>query len=279
MSFSIKADTAKLEMALSKLANAAKIDLGLVIKEEAKYILQTLIKFTPPKSKQQGVNEVRGDLSKLAQPLEYSDLEAKATKGGFYKLIPQHRDDDALWISMARYINTRNIAKMRELLMNPNLKGYYGMKLLENIGAIRQEHKSRRNSRGRITGKATALAFGADFKEYREEIEDRVGWSVSGWNSSAKKTGARYKKFSDKLKPQAGGSGLFGSSRSNFGPNPYIQAIAYNIKIPNYQSKIDAVLTSRIKTTERKVAAVMANRAVNLGFAKVGGAMPIKEAE
>lgn len=264
MSFSIKADTKKLEIALSKLANAAKVDLGLVIKEEAKYILQTLIKFTPPKSKQQGVNAVRGDLSKLAQPLVYSDLEAKATKGGFYK-------------SMARYTRTRNIAKMRELLMNPNLKGYYGMKLLENIGAIRQEHMSRRNSRGRITGKATALAFGADFKKYRKEIEDRVGWSVSGWNSSAKKTGARYKKFSDKLKPQAGGSGLFGSSRSNFGPNPYIQAIAYNIKIPNYQSKIDAVLTSRIKTTERKVAAVMANRAVNLGFAKVGGAMPIKE--
>jgi len=265
MSFSIKADTAKLEMALAKLANAAKVDLGLVIKEEAKYILQTLIKFTPPKSKQQGVNAVRGDLSKLAQPLVYSDLEAKATKGGFYK-------------SMAKYTRTRNIAKMRELLMNPNLKGYYGMKLLENIGAIRQEHMSRRNSRGRVTGKAVALAFGADFKKYRKEIEDRVGWSVSGWNSSAKKTGARYKKFSDKLKPQAGGSGLFGFSRSNFGPNPYLQAIAYNIKIPNYQSKIDAVLTSRIKTTERKVAAVMANRAVNLGFAKVGGAMPIKEA-
>ena len=265
MSFSIKADTKKLEMALSKLANAAKVDLGLVIKEEAKYILQTLIKFTPPKSKQQGVNAVRGDLSKLAQPLVYSDLEAKATKGGFYK-------------SMAKYTRTRNIAKMRELLMNPNLKGYYGMKLLENIGAIRQEHMSRRDSRGRITGKATALAFGADFKKYRKEIEGRSAWSLSGWSSSVKKTGARYKKFAEKLKAQPGGSGLFGSSRSNFGPNPYIQAIAYNIKIPNYQSKIDAVLTSRIKTTERKVAAVMANRAVNLGFAKVGGAMPIKEA-
>ena len=265
MSFSIKADTKKLEMALSKLANAAKVDLGLVIKEEAKYILQTLIKFTPPKSKQQGVNAVRGDLSKLAQPLVYSDLEAKATKGGFYK-------------SMARYTRTRNIAKMRELLMNPNLKGYYGMKLLENIGAIRQEHMSRRDSRGRITGKATALAFGADFKKYRKEIEGRSAWSLSGWSSSVKKTGARYKKFAEKLKPQPGGSGLFGSSRSNFGPNPYLQAIAYNIKIPNYQSKIDAVLTSRIKTTERKVAAVMANRAVNLGFTRVNGTMPIKTA-
>lgn len=254
-----------LEYSLARLALAARVDLGLVIKEEAKYAIQTIVKFTPPKSKQQGVNAVRGDLSKLAQPLVYSDLEAKATKGGFYK-------------SMARYTRTRNIAKMRELLMNPNLKGYYGMKLLENIAAIRQEHMSRRDSRGRITGKATALAFGADFKKYRKEIEGRSAWSLSGWSSSVKKTGARYKKFAEKLKAQPGGSGLFGSSRSNFGPNPYIQAIAYNIKIPNYQSKIDAVLTSRIKTTERKVAAVMANRAVNLGFAKVGGAMPIKTA-
>jgi hypothetical protein len=39
---------------------------------------------------------------------------------------------------------------------------------------------------------------------------------------------------------------------------------------------IDGTINSRIKTTTRKVAAVLANRAVNLGFTRVGGAMPIK---
>ena len=109
-------------------------------------------------------------------------------------------------------------------------------------------------------------------------MEDRVGWTVSGWNSSAKVTGARYKKFSDKLKPQAGGNKLFGSVQSSFGPQPFIKATAHNVKIPNYQRMIDAAINSRTRTTAKKVAAVLANRAVNLGFTRVGGAMPIKTA-
>ena len=254
----------RLEYQLARLALAAKVDLGLVIKEEARYAIQTIVKFTPPKNKQQGVNAVRADFSRLAQPLVYSDLEAKATKGGFYK-------------SMARYVRNRKVEKMRALLRNPNLTGYYGMKLLENQDALRKEHKDRGNNRGRITGKATALAFGSDFKKYRNEVENRVGWTVAGWNASAKITGARYKKFSDKLKPQAGNGKLFGLVNSNFGPQPFIKATATNVKIPNYQRMIDGAINSRERTTLKKVNAVLANRAVNLGFIKVNGAMPLEK--
>jgi len=157
----IEASFSRLEYQLARLANAAKVDLGLVIKEEAKYAIQTIVKFTPPKNKQQGVNAVRGDFSRLAQPLVYSDLKTKATKGGFYG-------------SMAKYVRNRDVEKMRALLRNPKLTGYYGMKLLENEDALRNEHKARRNARGRITGKAPALAFGAYFKRYRNEMEGRV---------------------------------------------------------------------------------------------------------
>ena len=48
--------------------------------------------------------------------------------------------------------------------------------------------------------------------------------------------------------------------------------------IDHYQRMIDGAINSRIKTTTKKVAAVLANRAVNLGFTRVGGAMPIKTA-
>ena len=41
---------------------------------------------------------------------------------------------------------------------------------------------------------------------------------------------------------------------------------------------IDAAVNSRVRTTAKKVAAVLANRAVNLGFTRVGGAMQIKTA-
>ena len=255
----------RLEMALHELAKEAKVSLGLVIKEEAKYAIQTIVKFTPPKSTKQGANAVRGDFSRLAEPLVFQDLQAKATEGGFYK-------------SMARYVRNRDVEKMRALLRNPNLSHYYGRPLLESEDAIKKYHKDQRNDRGRIRGKPRVLAFGLDFRRVRKTMEDRVGWTVSGWNASAKVTGARYKKFSDKLKPQAGGNIRFGSVQSSFGPQPFIKATAHNVKIPNYQRMIDAAINARLRITIRKVAAVKANKAVNLGFTRVGGAMPIKTA-
>jgi len=261
----IEASFSRLEYQLARLANAAKVDLGLVIKEEAKYAIQTIVKFTPPKSKQQGANAVRADFSRLAEPLVFENLQSKATEGGFYK-------------SMARYVRNRDVEKLRALFRNPNLTHYYGRPLLESEDAIKKYHRSQQNARGRIAGKPRVLAFGLDFRRVRKTIEDRVGWTVSGWNASAKVTGARYKKFSDKLKPQANGNKLFGSVRSSFGTQPFIKATAHNVKIPNYQRMIDAAINSRIRTTAKKVAAVLANRSVNLGFTRVGGAMPIKTA-
>ena len=261
----IESSFSRLDYQLTRLALAAKVDLGLVIKEEAKYAIQTIVKFTPPKSKQQGANAVRADFSRLAEPLVFQDLQAKASKGGFYK-------------SMARYVRNRDVEKLRALFRNPNLTHYYGRPLLESEDAIKKYHRSQQNSRGRITGKPRVLAFGSDFRRVLKTMEDRVGWTVSGWNASAKVTGARYKKFSDKLKPQAGGNKLFGSVQSSFGPQPFIMATAHNVKIPNYQRMIDGAVNSRVRTTAKKVAAVLANRAVNLGFTRVGGAMQIKTA-
>ena len=261
----IEVSFSRLEMALHELAKEAKVGLGLVIKEEAKYAIQTIVKFTPPKQRPQGVNAVRADFSRLAEPLVFQDLQAKATEGGFYK-------------SMARYVRNRDVEKLRALFRNPNLTHYYGRPLLENEDAIKKYHKDQRNDRGRIRGKPRVLAFGLDFRRVRKTMEDRVGWTVSGWNASAKVTGARYKKFSDKLKPQAGGNIRFGSVQSSFGPQPFIKATAHNVKIPNYQRMIDAAINARLRITLRKVAAVKANKAVNLGFTRVGGAMAIKTA-
>ena len=257
----------KLDFALQRLALAAKVDLGLVVREEVKHILNTVIKFTRPKNKEAGANAVRADFSRLAEPLVYQSLQAKATEGGFYK-------------SMALYVRNRKVEKLRALLRNPKLSHYYGMKLLENEKELQLYHRSRLkgNSRGRITGKPDVLAFGGDFRKYRKEIEERVGWSVSGWNSSSKVTGAKYKKFTDRLKPQPNGNKLFGSVQSNFGVQPCLKATAHNVKIPDYQRMVDGALISRIKTTNKKVAAVLANRAVNLGFTRVGGSAPIKTA-
>ena len=68
---------------------------------------------------------------------------------------------------------------------------------------------------------------------------------------------------------------MFGYVSSNFGEKPFIKATATNVKIPNYQRMVDGAINSRERTTVKKVNAVLANRAVNLGFIKVNGAMPL----
>jgi hypothetical protein len=45
---SIFSDTKKLEYALARLADAAKVDLGLVIKQEGAYVARTIMLITPP---------------------------------------------------------------------------------------------------------------------------------------------------------------------------------------------------------------------------------------
>ena len=45
---SIFSDTKKLEFALARLADAAKVDLGLVVKQEAAYVAKAIMQITPP---------------------------------------------------------------------------------------------------------------------------------------------------------------------------------------------------------------------------------------
>lgn len=251
----LSAQTRELEEALANLAKAAKVDHGLVIKEEAKYIVQTIMKFTPPNSRPQGINAIRRDINRVAEPLNYETFESKASKGGFYK-------------SMAKYVRARNVSKIQDLLNNPKFTHYYGRKLLANGSEIMAEHHRLRNNRGNVAiQRNKALALGRDLSRYRKDVEGAVGWHISGWIPTAKATGARYKTMFDRFKVTRSGSVLLNFKTEN----PFIIATAYNTKIPNYQRIINGAVNSRIATTIKKLERVKANRAVNLGFIKVNG--------
>ena len=250
---SIQSDVGKLEFALARLALAAKVGLGPVIKEEGRYLTKLFIQFTPPKSRKQGEGAVKRDLANLAIPLNYAELEAKASKNGFYK-------------SMARYVRNRETEKLKLLFQNPRLNFFNGRKMLGNVNEIRQAHRQQQNQYGRIKKDRNMAAYSGDMKEFSKEIRSRVGWTASGWIPAAKATGAPYKKFSDRF------GGKSGFQNSNFvGANPFIVAVNRQVKIPNYQRMIDAAVASRIRTTVVKIERVMSNKAVNLGFTRVGG--------
>jgi hypothetical protein len=240
----------ELEMKLARLADAARVDYGSVIREEAGYVTKLLIQFTPPKSLSEGRNAISGDMNRLSVPLKYEYFKSRVTEGGFYK-------------SISRYVRTRQTEKLNQLFQNPNLKHWYGMHLFNSVDQLAAEHKKKRNIRGRIPSKTNFASYSGDFKALRNEIQSRVGWTASGWIPSARVTGVRYKKFSDRFK------GKSGSVQYNFGRNPFIVGRNLNVKIPNYQRTVDAVLRSRIATTEIKLERVLAGKAINLGFMRV----------
>ena len=255
---SITADVSKLEFQLARLAKAAKVELGPVIKEEARYLINLFIKFTPQKSRKEGEGAVQSDMANLATPLSYPELEAKAGKKGFYR-------------SMAKYVRNRETEKLKLLFQNPNFKFFHGRQMLANVDEIRIAHRKRQNPRGRIPKDTMMAAYSGDMKEFSKEIRSRVGWTASGWIPAAKDAGAKYKKFSDRFGDKSG------SVTSNYvGVNPFIVAVNRKVKIPDYQRMIDAAIASRRRTTLRKIDRVLADEAVNLGFRKVGGkSLPI----
>jgi hypothetical protein len=247
----IEARTRELEMALGRLASAAGVDYGMVIKEEAKYVTQHIMKFTRPKQRKDGVQNMQVDIRKLAVPLDYNYFNSRATKGGFYK-------------SIAGYIRRRNTDKLNELFRLPNLASLswlHGKVMLGSYQELAAKHVALRDRFGRIRANRP-------FAAYRKVgLASRVGWHLAGWIPTAKATGAKYKKFAEKLANKAGVVTYDYTSK-----NPFIISRNLNVKIPRYQQiVVRPALSGRIAVTERKLQRVLAGHAVNLGFVRVKG--------
>jgi len=253
----------ELSKALTELAKESNFGLGTIIKEEGKYLTQLFIRFTPPKSKKEGVNAVRKDIGKMTAVLDYNSLKAKAAPGSLYE-------------SMAKLVRRRETQKLNDLLRNPKISYWGGRRVLSDITQVAEVHLRSRNKYGRITKDENVAAYKTDVRRYRKAIEDRVGWTVAGWIPAAKVTRARYKKFAEPLAEKSGDVAFWFGRASE--QAPFLTAINRNVKIPNYQNKIDAAFNARTKTTLRKVKRLLAGKAVNLGFTRVEGAQSIPEA-
>jgi hypothetical protein len=258
----IEARTRELEAALARLASAARVDYGLVVKEEAKYVLQHIMKFTRPRDRKEGRMNIKADLSRLFVPLDFSYFNSRATTGGFYK-------------SIAGYIRKRQTGKLNELFQNPNLQslGWLHQKtMLGSYQEVAATHRKYRDKWGRIRhGGRPYATYRKDLNRLggsreKEGLLSRVGWHLAGWIPAAKATNAKYKKFAEKLANKAG------IVNFSFNNNPFIIARNLNVKIPRYQQNVVApALSGRIAITQMKLKRVLAGHAVNLGFVRVQG--------
>jgi hypothetical protein len=145
-------------------------------------------------------------------------------------------------------------------------------------------HKRYRNARGR-TGNVSQSAIGrwkvqdqmwiqnASADGYFNLLKSRVGWAKSGFAAAAIACGIRVPAW---IRRHASASG---TTSYNFAENPYITGTATNIKVPDINRYVDNAMAIRVKVTQEKVKRILANQAVNLGFAKVSGAGVIQYKE
>jgi hypothetical protein len=153
-----------------------------------------------------------------------------------------------------------------------------------SIAQMRAFHYANRNSRGRPK-QVTRSAIGrwqvqdqmwvtnqaAD--AYLKYTQKKVGLAKAGFAAAAMACGVRVPAWIRRHMAKAG------TAQVQFGQNPFVSARTTGNKIPDLQRVVDSALKIRYKVTLSKVRALIANRAVNLGFAKVKGGMVIpKEA-
>jgi hypothetical protein len=248
-------DSSGLEIALERLAQETKTDVGKIIKEEAKYLIKTVINFTPPKTRKQGVGAVRNDLGKVAAVLDYNKLKAKATSGGFYR-------------SMAEMVKKRETEKLNKLLATSKMTFWGGRQIIASYDQLSATHRKMRNSYGRIGKEANNATYAPEMKALRKDTENKIGYAAAGWIPAAKATGAPYKKFAERTGVFGFGNGIV--SYNFNAKDPYFKATNRNIKIPGYQRMIDGAVASRYLTTLKKIKRAMQGKAVNLGFTRTG---------
>jgi hypothetical protein len=225
-------------------------------------------------AKQQGENAIKGDLfgGKKASSARYSSIGLFQRIGSSSLVPPRNGIGETVGVRLG-WEQSKKIRIMSR---------YW--KPAASASEMSAFHKRYRNARGR-TGNVSQSSIGrwqvqdqmwiqdASADAYFNLVKARVGWSKSGFAAAALACGIRVPAW---IRRHASASG---TTSFNFGRNPYIIGTATNTKIPDINRYVDNAMAIRAKVTQQKIDRLLANKAVNLGFAKVDGAGKIQYKE
>ena len=298
---SISADTKKLEFALARLADAARVDLGLVIKQEGAYVARTIMQITPPtgdkvsnggqiplvtggtitktkagglstNAKQQGENAIKGDLFGGRNLGKERSIGLFQRIGNSTLVPPRNNATETVGVNLG-WEGSKKIRIYRKF-----------WKEGASISEMRAFHRANLNSRGRPKQVTRSVIGRWQVQDqmwisnqaadaYLKYVQKKVGLGKAGFAAAAIACGVRVPAWIRRHVTKAG------TAQVQFGKNPFVSARTTGNQIPDLQRVVDSALKIRYKVTLSKVRALIANRAVNLGFAKVKGGMVIpKEA-
>jgi hypothetical protein len=284
----VQLNSANLDFALQRLALAAKVDLGKVIKQEGGNVAKSIMMILPPtpvpgttkprgsglslKAKQQGENAIKSDLfgGRRLSGARYASIGLFQRIGGSTLQPPKRARTETAAVRLG-WERSKTI-RIYFKYWRPNASD----------GELNNFHLRFRNRYGRVpfVSQSTIgrwkvqdqmwISNGTADK-YLKAVQSRVGYAKAGFAAAALACGIRIPAWVSRHAQRAGISSV------NFGANPYVIGTATNIKVPNASRYVDAGLKFREKITLKKVDALLANRAVNLGFAKVDGAGNVQE--
>jgi hypothetical protein len=284
----VQLNSAKLDYALQRLALAARVDLGKVIKQEGGNVAKSIMMILPPtpvpgttkprgsglslKAKQQGENAIKSDLfgGRRRSGARYASIGLFQRIGGSTLQPPKRARTETAAVRLG-WERSKTI-RIYFKYWRPNASD----------GELNNFHLRFRNRYGRIpfVSQSTIgrwkvqdqmwISNGTADK-YLKAVQSRVGYAKAGFAAAALACGIRIPAWVSRHAQRAGISSV------NFGANPYVIGTATNIKVPNANRYVDAGLKFREKITLKKVDAILANRAVNLGFAKVDGAGNVQD--
>ena len=294
---SIFSDTKKLEYALARLADAAKVDLGLVIKQEGAYVARTIMQITPPtgdktkkgatvatvtggtitktkasglssNAKEQGEKAILGDLFGGRQMAKEKSIGLFQKIGNSTQVPPRGQQNETIGVNLG-WEGGKKIRIYQKFWQQS-----------ASIPQMRAFHHANRNDRGRPKQVSRSLIGRWQVQDqmwisnqaadaYLKYVQKKVGLGKAGFAAAAMACGVRVPAWIRRHMTKAG------TAQVQFGQNPFVSARTTGNQIPDLQRVVDSALKIRYNVTLSKYRALLANRAVNLGFAKVKGGMVI----
>lgn len=209
MSLRYEMDLVRYRHTLNQFVTELRANKVFLLREEMRLLLRDILRFTAPNSLKQGRNAVRGDMSRLAAPLDPAKIK-----------IPR----------LAELVRERNVDGI--LKFTKNLKGQWGGRRLLDANTLGPEHLRARNRYGRVGRSNRNMAFLTDWRRYTTNIQSRVGWTKCGWFRAAQAVGLRLPAWITRHQAYAP-SGYQAPTHHH----PVIVAVNRSIKIPNYQAR------------------------------------------
>ncbi len=128
--------------------------------QEWPLLMEKIIAFTPPKTLAQGRTATAGDLEKTMRPFDPKSIRSKG---------------------MAAIVSKQDIRAFNIIAQRVRSGPMAGA---QAIPFSEEAHTSKRDSRGRVTGRYNKVILGGADKmltKYKNTLLSRVGWAKAGW--------------------------------------------------------------------------------------------------